>query len=1343
MADVKAETPAQVILRADGDASSADDAKVDIPQESTKLRPEREARASDYFRVFSYAKKFDYFLMVVAAIACIGAGITMPIMNVVFGRLAADFSNFGSPQNSFSPDSFNEILNRQTLYIFILFLARFIANYLNKLCFRMIGIRMSSGIRMDYLRSLFGQTVHVLDSMPSGSAAGTITSTANTLQLGISEKLGIFLEFFTMFVSATIISFVYSWKLTLVVCSIIFFILLSVSILLPFIMKGTSKVTRAEAKATSVASEGFNSIRMVQACNAEQRLMSRFGKWAEEARKYGQATSPLISLQFALVFLSIYAAFALAFWYGTRLYTYGEIADVGTIIIVLMSMMLMVMSIERMSTPLLAASKATVAAAEFFAVIDAPKPYKGSLKEPEVTATQDIVFSGVDFAYPGRPHVKVLDGLDLRIEAGKVTAIVGPSGSGKSTIVGLVEKWYSLKNDQYVIAKAIEKDKKKEAKEKKKKKEEEDRAKGIEKKEPKGLMALFAKKDTESDDEDDTEVAAAPEEHGPAIPLKGSIQTCGQELDEIEPQWWRSQIGLVQQEPFLFNDSIYNNVAYGLIGSKMQDLPMDQKKKLVEEACKEAFADEFIERLPDGYETLVGDSGTKLSGGQRQRISIARAIIKQPKILILDEATSAIDVRSEKIVAAALDRASKADGRTTITIAHRLSTIKKADRICVMKKGRCVEEGTHESLLTNEEGVYYGLVHAQQLALGDDKEGHDALEESIGEILGREKSAAHSEAENAAAVDGWKKRGLFNGFGFLLYEQRAKAWIYAIIVLAACAAAAATPLMAWLFAQVINVFTFTGQRMLDESLYWTYGWVILAGIVGVGYFVLGLSSTTIGHSITARYRTEYFESLMYQKTSFFDEEGNASGSLTGRVSGDPKQLEELLGMNMAMVLVSVLNLIGALIISFIFGWKLALVAFFVTVPIGLVAGYYRFQYELEFEKMYAEVFSESSKWAAEAIGAFRTVQSLTLEPVICDRYDALLQNHVSHAFKNARWKSLVFAFSDSVALACQALIFWYGGRLLSTGEYQLLNFFVCFMAVMQGAEGAGQGLSFGPNAAQSSAAANRILQTRASKNKDIASRDDTIPDTEGGVSIRFDDVHFKYMTRNVSIFRGLDITIEKGQFAALVGASGSGKTSIVSLLERFYEPQKGRILLNDTDINTINIYEYRHLLSLVAQEATLLQGTIRENILLGVDPATITEERLKAVCADAGLTELLAGLPDGLNTDVGSKGVSLSGGQKQRVAIARALIRDPKLLLLDEATSSLDSETEKQIQATFDRVAKGRTTVAVAHRLSTIQNADIIFVLGEGKVLERGNHAELLKKRGVYYHMCHSQALDR
>lgn len=238
-----------------------------------------------------------------------------------------------------------------------------------------------------------------------------------------------------------------------------------------------------------------------------------------------------------------------------------------------MSVMIMVFSLERTSTPLIAVGKATVAACEFFIVIDAPQPAKGHLKEPDVSSTDDIVFENVTFAYPSRPHVKVLDDLDLRIEAGKNNAIVGPSGSGKSTIVGLIQRWYSLQ-DQHVLAKAIEKKKEKAGKKNKKKEKE------------------------ESEEEEGTTQQKEPEETGPSIELRGRISTNGHIIDDIDLTWWRSQIGLVQQEPFLFNDTIYKNVAYGLIGTLWANDPEDKKMELVKEACKEAFADEFIDKLP-------------------------------------------------------------------------------------------------------------------------------------------------------------------------------------------------------------------------------------------------------------------------------------------------------------------------------------------------------------------------------------------------------------------------------------------------------------------------------------------------------------------------------------------------------------------------------------------------------------------------------------------------------------------------------------------------------------------------------------------------------------------------
>ncbi|KAK4236760.1 P-loop containing nucleoside triphosphate hydrolase protein [Achaetomium macrosporum] len=1301
--------------------SDQDQADGSAPVKDVKARPEREATAADYFRVFTYATRWDFVLMAAAALASVGAGTTLPLMNVVFGRLVGDFTDYFTP-NAQSADEFTSQVNRMSLYIFALFIARFGLNYINKFCFRLIGIRMSAAIRLHYLRSLFGQTVHVLDSMPSGAAASTITSSANTLQLGISEKLGTFLEFCSTIVTAIIVAFTHSWALTLVTASVILFILLVISILLPFIIKGQSRLTKADARGTSVATEALGAIRMVTSCGAEARMSQRYAEWVKKAKQATLFSSPFMSAQFGLIFFGLYGAFALAFWYGMRSLVEGRLDGIGTVIIVLMSVMLMVISLERISTPLIAVSKAMVAAAEFFAVIDAPQPKMGTLKEPDVSAEQDIVFEDVHFAYPSRPSKKVLDGLNLRIAANLNTAIVGPSGSGKSTIVGLIEGWYTL-HDQYVIAKAVEKDRKKDKKKKKKNGKKEDDA------------------EADADDED----AATPltvEEMGPPVELKGSISTCGKQLGDIDIKWWRSQIGLVQQEPFLFNDTIFNNVAAGLIGTQWEKESDEVKRQLVKEACAESFADEFIDRLPDGYDTQVGDQGAKLSGGQRQRIAIARSIIKKPKILILDEATSAIDVRGERIVQAALERASK--GRTTITIAHRLSTIKNADRICVLQNGRVVEEGTHDSLLENELGVYYGLVHAQKLSLGDDTGGEVLHEDDMGAVLAREKSAAKSVAESAKQDAKWRDRNLINGFGKLLSEQRSRFPFYVLAIIGGMGAASATPIQAYLFAQVVGVFQEQSEAaLLDGATFWAKMWAVLAAGIGASYCLTAFVSTNLEAYIAAIYRQEYFESLLFQPTSYFDKDDNATGQLTARLSSDPQALKELLGINLMMVLIGVFSLIGALAISFAYGWKLALVALCVTVPIGILAGYFRVRYELQFNAMNEAVFQESSKFGAESIGAFRTVSALVMEQSICDRYQRLLDGHVMAAFRKARWTTLVFAFADSVSLACQALIFWYGGQLMMRREYDVIAFLVTYMAVIQGAESAGQWLSFGPNAAQAAAAANRILHARETRIKDDVAQSEQIPDVDGGVRIELKDVHFKYPTRDVSIFKGLNITIEKGQFAALVGASGSGKTSIISLLERFYDVTKGQILFNGKDISTVNVYQYRKLLSLVAQEPSLFHGTIRENILLGVDPATVTDEQLHQCCKDASIHDFIVSLPDGYNTNIGSRGVSLSGGQKQRLSIARALIRNPRVLLLDEATSSLDSESEKLVQAAFERVAKGRTTVAVAHRLATIQGADIIYVLGEGKVLEKGTHAELLKQKGVYWHMCHNQALDR
>lgn len=1220
-----------------------------------------------------------------------GAGVAFPLMTLVFGQLIGNIANTRADLSAADSQAhYSQLISQYVLFMVYLFIGRFVLGYIATLGFRMMSLRISSAMRLAYFKALLGLPVSLLDTQPPGQIAAIITTTANTLQNGISERLSAIIQNLSMFISSIVIAYTRSWKLSLVTSSGLFLITICYCITIPFVVKNMKQVEDANIKGSAVASETFGSIRMVAAYGAEEKMVSKYKEWIDEAQRRGLRLSKIVAFQQGTIYFAVYATFALTFWYAVKMLVNYEIDHVGTLITVLMCIMMIVMGVGGVAAPLSAAARAAGAASILFNGIDAPRPIVTGLKDPDVSAAGDIVLWGVNFTYPTRPKLKVLDGLNLILPAGKTTAIVGPSGSGKSTIVALIERWYELDGDM----------------------------------DQKRLIAFFR---------------------------NGSVTIGGTKLTDIDLKWWRSQIGLVQQEPFLFNSTIFQNVANGLIGTEWEECDINKKKELVEQACKEAFADEFISRLPEGYDTRVGDAGIKLSGGQRQRLAIARAIVKQPKILILDEATSSIDVRGEKVVQAALDKVSK--NRTTIMIAHRLSTVKKADNIVVLAKGKVVQWGNHETLMAQIGGPYWLLTNSQRLSMGetdylDSSSDVTEVEKRTMDIMTLDETKDEPRDSESTVVDESKHepKGVLGSFGALLLEQKPFWPWYIVMFFGAIIAGASPPVQAFIFAALISSFSLWGETLIAVSNFWCLMFVVLAAAAGIGYFALGFSSTVVSFYITSTYRREYFQNIVSKTVSWFDGEGRSIGALTGIVSSDPTQLQQLLGTNMAFAAISIFSVIGCLIISFYFGWKLTIVALSSAMPLALAAGFFRIRVEKGFDAMNLKVFSESAKFATESVGAIRTVSALTLEDSICNRYEQLLQAHVNKAFKRSRFTTLVFAASDSLPLLCMAFVLWYGGTLLVSGEYQTFQYLVVYIAVVQGAMGAGQWLSFGPNIAQATAAANRIQAMRSKNNDDergITLNDQVVDEENRGVKVELRDVWFRYPTRDVPILNGLNLTIEKGQFAAIVGPSGCGKTSIISLLERFYKVKSGSITYNDIDIDDIDLRGYRNTISLVAQEPSLFDGTIRENILLGVDADSITDEELERVCRDAEIHDYIISLPEGYNTKVGIKGILLSGGQKQRVSIARALIRNPRLLLLDEATSNLDSETEKLVQGVFERTKKSRTMIVVAHRLATIQNADIIFVLGDGQVLESGTHISLLQKRGVYYGMCQSQALDR
>lgn len=515
----------------------------------------------------------------------------------------------------------------------------------------------------------------------------------------------------------------------------------------------------------------------------------------------------------------------------------------------------------------------------------------------------------------------------------------------------------------------------------------------------------------------------------------------------------------------------------------------------------------------------------------------------------------------------------------------------------VLKKGKIVESGNHKSLVSIDGGIYSSLVNAQALFLGEStRETWSSSDREDCGTLGREQTKETAEDCEDHLEDKKRRlkgRSIFASFLQLFFESKSQWRVIILGTLLSAAAGTAQPMHAWMYARSISLFKWQNDhsKLMSEVDFMGIMWTVFAASAGIAYLVTFLCSSYVASFIRAKYQSQYFESLIHQRVAYFDEDGNSHGTLVARARDDPQKLEEMMGMNLAQVCIAVFNIIGGLMMSLVYSWKLALVSLCAVAPVCVFSGYIRFRYEVQFERMNDAVFDESSQFASEAIGAFRTVTSLTLEDSISDRFKRLCQGHLVSAYKKARWVSIILGFSESTSLGCQALIFYYGGRLLTQGELSNMAFFVCLMAIMNAAEGFGKSLSFGPNAVQAAIASDRVLETRDSSLKYPCEKDD-IPAQDGGIKIEFRGIRLTYPARNTPVLNGLTMTIEQGQFAALVGASGCGKTSVISLVERFYDPEEGQILFNGKNISDVNIYAYRKHLSLVAQEPILFQGKL-------------------------------------------------------------------------------------------------------------------------------------------------------
>jgi len=528
----------------------------------------------------------------------------------------------------------------------------------------------------------------------------------------------------------------------------------------------------------------------------------------------------------------------------------------------------------------------------------------------------------------------------------------------------------------------------------------------------------------------------------------------------------------------------------------------------------------------------------------------------------------------------------------------------------------------------------------------------------------------------------------------------------------------------------------------DRYALWSFVISILAMIsIGLQNYLFASSAA----SLCKKLRSLSLRATLRQDIEYFDRDEHSSGAIVSNLSDGPQKINGLAGITLGAIVQAFATLVAGIIIGSIYIWKVGVVGL-ACVPFVMSTGYIRLRVVVLKDQRNKKAHDDSAQLACEAAGSIRTIAALTREDDCLDLYSKSLEKPLRESNRTSLWSNLLYSLSQSFAFFVISLVFWYGSRLVSYQEFTSKQFFTGLMATVFGANQAGNVFAFVPDISSAHGAASDIVQLLdARPDIDAESKEGAVPQNGKG-HIQLKDVHFRYPTRpGVRVLRGLNITVEPGTYVALVGSSGCGKSTVIQLVERFYDPLSGDIYLDGQSISELNVQEYRKQMALVSQEPTLYAGTIRFNILLGATKPVleVTQEELEQACRDANILDFIQSLPDGFETNVGGKGSQLSGGQKQRIAIARALIRNPKVLLLDEATSALDSNSEKVVQAALDNAAAGRTTIAIAHRLSTIQNADRIYFIKEGTVSESGTHDELIARKGDYYEYVQLKALSR
>ncbi|KAI8030440.1 ABC transporter B family member 20 [Camellia lanceoleosa] len=1325
--------------------------------------------AVPFSRLFACADRLDWVLMVVGSLAAAAHGTALVVYLHYFAKiihlLVHDNPDTRDAQRHLLFDEFTEL----TLTIVYIAVGVFACGWIEVSCWIITGERQTAVIRSKYVQVLLDQDMSFFDTYGNnGDIVSQVLSDVLLIQSALSEKVGNYIHNMATFFSGLVIGFLNCWQIALITLATGPFIVAAGGISNIFLHRLAENIQDAYAEAASIAEQAVSYIRTLYAFTNETLAKYSYATSLQATLRYGILISLVQGLGLGFTYGLAICSCALQLWVGRFLVTHGK-AHGGEIITALFAVILSGLGLNQAATNFYSFEQGRIAAYRLYEMISRSSSAANHDGNTLSSVQGNIEFRNVYFSYLSRPEIPILSGFYLTVPAKKTVALVGRNGSGKSSIIPLMERFYD--------------------------------------------------------------------------PTLGEVLLDGENIKNLKLEWLRSQIGLVTQEPALLSLSIRDNIAYG-----RSDATLDQ----IEEAAKIAHAHTFISSLEKGYETQVGRAGLALTEEQKIKLSVARAVLSNPSILLLDEVTGGLDFEAERSVQEALDLLML--GRSTIIIARRLSLIRNADFIAVMEEGQLVEMGIHDELIALD-GLYAELLKCEEAAKlprrmpmrnyketaafqiekdssasqsfqepsspkmvkspslqrvsgihsfqhpdiafnshesprvrspppeqmvengvpldGTDKEPsirrQDSFEMRLPELpkidvmSGNKQttnasdpespvsplltsdpknershsqtfSRPHSQSDDMAVKvqEAENKRSRNAPSLWRLIELSLAEWLYAVLGSTGAAIFGSfNPLLAYVIALVVTAYYREDRHLREEVNKWCLIITCMGIVTVVANFLQHFYFGIMGEKMTERVRRMMFSAMLRNEVGWFDDEENSADTLSMRLANDATFVRAAFSNRLSIFIQDSAAVAVAVLIGMFLHWRLALVAL-ATLPVLTVSAIAQKLWLAGFSKGIQEMHRKASLVLEDAVRNIYTVVAFCAGNKVMELYRLQLQKIFKQSFLHGMAIGLGFGFSQFLLFACNALLLWYAAYSVKNDYMHLHTAIKEYMVFSFATFALVEPFGLAPY----------ILKRRKSLTSvfEIIDRVPKIePDDNSAMkppnvygSIELKNVDFSYPTRpEVLVLSNFSLKVNGGQTIAVVGVSGSGKSTIISLIERFYDPVAGQVLLDGRDLKLFNLRWLRSHMGLVQQEPIIFSTTIRENIIYARHNAS--ESEIKEAARIANAHHFISSLPHGYDTHVGMRGVDLTPGQKQRIAIARVVLKNAPILLLDEASSSIESESSRVVQEALDTLIMGnKTTILIAHRAAMMRHVDNIVVLNGGRIVEEGAHDSLMAKNGLY-----------